>query len=506
MRFSLSFLLVIILIIAVLFAAFRWSREVSLVHDAVAAGNTSVVSRWARRRPKLLTENQYYSPSMLMRAAVESKSVETLKVLAPVVLSHSKSKDVFNALVVAVQNNDIEMCRALLDSGLDPDANEDFSILVNAKKLGNAQILDLLLEKGADPTLALPWACHQEPSFAFRMLSLGADVNVKGALASAVRHGNYDLMQALLDKGANSATGLIGIQEETPSEVIDKLIQHGKFDIGWLQTRELTESLLKHSDATIFERVFPQIVIHESHDPLAHLLGLSKSVKKPLEKLEIMIRNGVQVTTANLENWTNSRLSSNDVKLAIFKRLFAEIKRSDTPPSFREEKLLLACMEDSETVVQLQIANMLIWSTQEESTGQSPLHDVADYWGNKTNLVIAKLLIEHGVDPSIQDDDQETPLHRAVGGAHLEMTTLLLESGADANAKDADGQAPLDIVRHMENLPPTRFYSPPKALGQIRQELVKHGARYGLEQDYSLTENERRFVEIEKMSRGARKK
>ena len=166
-RFSLSFLLVIVLISSMLFARFRWSRQELMVHDAVVAGNTTAVKMWANRRASLITNNRYFSPSVLLRAAVESKDHETLEAIATVILAEARPKDVFNALPLAIRGGDIESVRILLKSGLDPNANPDFPALVEAKKHASEEMVQLLLDNGAKPTIGLAWACSQpDTSFA----------------------------------------------------------------------------------------------------------------------------------------------------------------------------------------------------------------------------------------------------------------------------------------------------------------------------------------------------
>jgi cytohesin len=65
---------------------------------------------------------------------------------------------------------------------------------------------------------------------------------------------------------------------------------------------------------------------------------------------------------------------------------------------------------------------------------------------------IAKLLLEHGADPNIQDNNGRTPLHWAAWKGHLEVVELLLEHGADPNVQDYGGMTPLHYAAtgHLE--------------------------------------------------------
>jgi len=46
----------------------------------------------------------------------------------------------------------------------------------------------------------------------------------------------------------------------------------------------------------------------------------------------------------------------------------------------------------------------------------------------------------------LRDSRGQTPLHRAAGAGHLEATELLLHHGADPNAQGPCGEAPLHLV------------------------------------------------------------
>ena len=68
------------------------------------------------------------------------------------------------------------------------------------------------------------------------------------------------------------------------------------------------------------------------------------------------------------------------------------------------------------------------------------------------NLEIAKVLLENGADPNIQDEYENTLLHRAVES--IEKVKLLVKYGADINKKNSGGFTPLMwAVRYKESLP-----------------------------------------------------
>ena len=58
-------------------------------------------------------------------------------------------------------------------------------------------------------------------------------------------------------------------------------------------------------------------------------------------------------------------------------------------------------------------------------------------------------LLDLGVDPNLQNDIGETPLHEALGHNNTEAVRLLLDRGADHSKQDNYGNAPLHVARNV---------------------------------------------------------
>ncbi len=62
---------------------------------------------------------------------------------------------------------------------------------------------------------------------------------------------------------------------------------------------------------------------------------------------------------------------------------------------------------------------------------------------------VVTFLLSHGANPSMAEDDGQTPLHWATFGPHVEVTRALLNAGADVTARDRRwGATPLDWLVH----------------------------------------------------------
>ena len=78
----------------------------------------------------------------------------------------------------------------------------------------------------------------------------------------------------------------------------------------------------------------------------------------------------------------------------------------------------------------------------EEDGGVTPLHWTSNGNNFKDGSVL-RVLLEHGADINVQDDDGWTPLHRASYDGALEVVRVLLEHGADVEVKGEDGMTAL---------------------------------------------------------------
>jgi ankyrin repeat protein len=80
------------------------------------------------------------------------------------------------------------------------------------------------------------------------------------------------------------------------------------------------------------------------------------------------------------------------------------------------------------------------------------------------------LLLEVGIDPTVADNDGDTPLHLAVRASSLEWVQTLLSAGARVDARNFDMQTPLDLALTLSNA---------EARDQLTRHLLNCGARPG---------------------------
>ena len=63
----------------------------------------------------------------------------------------------------------------------------------------------------------------------------------------------------------------------------------------------------------------------------------------------------------------------------------------------------------------------------------------------------ATLLLDHGAEVNLKDNNGWTPLHHAAWKGHTDVATLLIDRGADVNVKTIDGRTPLELAEDAGN-------------------------------------------------------
>ncbi|WQF88440.1 Putative ankyrin repeat-containing domain superfamily [Colletotrichum destructivum] len=153
------------------------------------------------------------------------------------------SKKAPGNMELAVSINNIESVRVLLAAGVSPNIKKDgiYTPLCTSIRDNRADILELLLENGADPNLnsaeypAFKCVTHFRTHFLPRLVAAGNDLhNPKGIIETAVRVNNTEALMWLLDQGVNpndrgedGNTPLTTAIRENRAEMLDELLAHG---------------------------------------------------------------------------------------------------------------------------------------------------------------------------------------------------------------------------------------------------------------------------------------
>ena len=116
-----------------------------------------------------------------------------------------------SAAVSAAMSEKQDCLEALIHAGADVNAGTEYFALQYAAEIGDCDLIDLLLEAGADvnkmssnKSTALQEAalCGKDKCVQ-RLIEAGADVNVSKALMQAAMYGQYKCMSVLIESGAD---------------------------------------------------------------------------------------------------------------------------------------------------------------------------------------------------------------------------------------------------------------------------------------------------------------
>ncbi|MGK5593756.1 MAG: ankyrin repeat domain-containing protein, partial [Parachlamydiaceae bacterium] len=240
------------------------------------------------------------------------------------------------------------------------------------------------------------------------------------ALYNAVKHRELDVVQFLLDRGANPDLSYQDIRR------LDLTIQpsqwgHSLLDLSLKQkTFRITQVLLQ-AKATID----------------ADLLHQAARIPNNQKNIRLLLKYGADPNGSHPVIF--SAISSKS--LANLRTL---IKGGADPNSTRKKgqtALHLATKSGERDLMELLIQHGADINYADKD-GQTALHVATDF--RERDLM--KLLIQHGADINSADKKGQTALHLAADSYKRDLMELLIQHGADINYADKKGRTALDIA------------------------------------------------------------
>lgn len=337
----------------------------------------------------------------------------------------------------AVWSRQEAMVRLLLERGADlnvkntprPGALPPQNVLYSALHAGDANILKLLIEKGASVTNLRDGTNTRIGDFLLDVTSRAGDLELTkyllqktpaphpySILQHPIERGDKAMVELLLDNQVSPITSPLEPDEERPG--IDAPL-HWAARAG---QKEIAELLLKRGADL-------KAINHYARTPLAEAVSARdhEMVRFFLEKGAAAIENRPDRSGALRHLIPTQDRALIDLLVKGGVRLFDPLVNA-------------ILMGDLETVKKRALTpneNDSLYNYAQEKI--SPLH-IAALMGQ---TAIVQWLLENGFTPKLTTKTEQTPLHWAVLSGSAPTVQLLLDKGADVNAVDSNGQTPL---------------------------------------------------------------
>ncbi|KIE06233.1 hypothetical protein NF27_AZ00030 [Candidatus Jidaibacter acanthamoeba] len=355
------------------------------------------------------------------------------------------------------QENHVKAIK-LLEEGINPNfEHEGKSLLQIAIEIGNYEVADLLIKKGADiefklqfdnsPIIyqALLWGKRE---IAELLISQGVNVLYCDNNGDTLLHiackrcCSIPILNALLEKGLN-----INVLNNEQKNLIDLVIEY--------------QSHKDSAEEIVLYLLSKGLLINKANGQEYLAWATGKKGGKPL--VEYLLDQGLDINGDKLPIHTAiSRENIEIVDLLLSRG--ADIALKDSQGNTALHLLSFtghSFGKDEEEYKQITLFNTLIDNGAEvvldsvNNQGYTPLYQAILNYNNK----IAELLILKGVNVLYRDVEGNTLLHKAVNSSSVKIIKLLFEKGVDINAVNHNGQNAIDAIVNAEGIGHSNYAS-----------------------------------------------
>jgi ankyrin repeat protein len=397
-------------------------------------------------------------------------------------------------LALACEAGDVEMVRLLLKHRANPnqELKNGETPLMMAARTGSVPVIELLLAKHADinareklrGTTALMWAAANSNTDAVRLLiKKGADINARSATVAPGRRPYLaDSGRARIEefiKGVGQGGTVVSVDAPDAAKPADPA-QKAEAERKLAAEREAAKKTLQAFP--------PDEDLKRGNKQWGGLTPLIFATRDGnIETVRALLDAGANVDQQSEFGWTALLVATHNRFYQIGKLLLERkadpnlaneggwnplyiatdnrnIEGGDYPTRKPDMdhleyiKLLLAAHANPNLRMRSSTETRTVFTHQWlYEDGATPFLRAAQ----SSDVVLLKLLLEHGADPKLATDDGTTPLMVAAGigwvegvtyewskEANLETVNLLLELGIDVNARNAEGRTALMGAAH----------------------------------------------------------
>ncbi|PCG18899.1 ankyrin repeat domain-containing protein [Brachyspira sp. G79] len=372
-----------------------------------------------------------------------------------------ETEDGLDMLYYAVENNNVEMSKILIDEGLDAGRGYGYEypyyLTDAAINNNNLDMLKILVESGdidLESSL-IPDAIEENNIEMVKyLISIGQDVNaqifadgfwINSPMKVAAQNGNIEIAKLLIDEGVNlnSSDDYIGSAIDYGNYDIAKLlIDNDVFNLNTNTTIEQAIELAKKQKYYEMEKLLSSEDSNniDGYDELMN--AVSKGDMKALEKL---IKDDTDLNK-QYDNITPLNLAAarNDKEMVKFLvEKGADINLED---GYGYTPLMKAIdyynIGLAKNIIDLKPDLNAICS----ATGDTPLTYLvnAKKYGGGADLCY--YMIKNGADINKKNKEGNTPLMIAAASYNYGIVGVLVNMGADYNIKNKEGKTAIDIA------------------------------------------------------------
>ena len=282
-----------------------------------------------------------------------------------------------------------EVLQTIIDHGVDVDATNKNGVtaLMMASEKANVEFVNVLLNAGADPCIAI--------------------ANGDKCLHISVIQGcSIDVLQTLIDHGVdvnatnkNSVTALMIASEEGNVEFINVLLKAGAdASIGDVNGRTwLHHSMIRKCKREVLQMIIDHGAQVNATNKMGHTVLMLASAKGNIDGINVLLTAGADpsIEDANGNTW-------------LHHSIIGECKR--------------------------EVLQMMIDCDAQVNTTNKMGHTALMLASGKANIDGINILLKAGADPGIEDANGNTWLHHSVIGCSIEVLETLIDYGVDLNA------------------------------------------------------------------------